>query len=176
MSFCQNCSKICKSGDWKCFFIFKTCQAVARHKCKGPSIFKDVGKFSQFLTPTPLPSATVGITEKCPPLKRRCRHLAISILQMLLGCMGSKCSAYSETPVLQSLPRKRLKGYITQVDAVAIYARIFDHKEKNACFCITYLHSTGIPRLVRFFGPQQTALLGKPHYWKNCTNRTMTQY
>ena len=25
------------------------------------------------------------------------------------------------------------------------------------------LHSTGIPQLVRFFGPQQTALLEKPH-------------
>mgnify|MGYP006863512354 CR=1 FL=1 len=30
-SFCQNCSKICKSGDCKCFFIFKTSETVARH-------------------------------------------------------------------------------------------------------------------------------------------------
>ena len=30
---------------------------------------------------------------------------------------------------------------------------------------------TGGPRLVRFLGPQETALLEKPHYWKNSTNR-----
>ena len=28
---------------------------------------------------------------------------------------------------------------------------------------MTILLNTGIPRLVRFFGPQQTALLEKPH-------------
>ena len=28
---------------------------------------------------------------------------------------------------------------------------------------IAKMHYTGIPRLVRFFGPQQTALLEKPH-------------
>ena len=41
-----------------------------------------------------------------------------------------------------------------------------DIKEKgNETLLRTINGSTGIPRLVRFFGPQQTALLEKPHYW-----------
>ena len=30
-------------------------------------------------------------------------------------------------------------------------------------FAAVHIGNTGIPRLVRFFGPQQTALLEKPH-------------
>ena len=36
--------------------------------------------------------------------------------------------------------------------------------QKISWVVVKKIDNTGIPRLVRFFGPQQTALLEKPHY------------
>ena len=77
------------------------------------------------------------------------------------------------TPVLQSSPRKNLKGYIAQVDAVAINARIFDHermkkREKKAFCCPSTCMHLGqkltTSAFLRPLPPQrrQTSAIGDP--------------